>query len=175
VAQPTSMTCWAAVVTMMLSWRDQISYTIEHAMDLAGPVYMLKFNKSKTNDKEGGLLGSEKPPLMTALDMIGEAPMSYTINGLKDLLQTFGPLWVTTDENPTEGFAIHARVITGIFGDGTVDGTSLRIIDPAGGRRYTEGFRLFAKKFEEEARDSKAKTLRIQMVHFRKPIDLTKE
>ena len=33
-------------------------------------------------------------------------------------------------------------------GDGSVDGTVMHIIDPAGGRRYQESFRVFIAKYE---------------------------
>jgi hypothetical protein len=78
-------------------------------------------------------------------------------------------LWVTTDEDPTSGFAIHARIMTGIRGDGTPDGTTLDIADPGTGTAYQEKFGKFLDKYEAEARDSKA-PLRIQIVHWPKDL-----
>jgi hypothetical protein len=157
IAQPSDMTCWATVATMMVSWRDKTSYTFQKAMDMAGPVYRDKF------DDNEGLLGIEKDAFLTALGLAGEPPMSYIVSGLKSLLEKHGPLWATTDERPGAGFSIHARIITGIFGDGTIDGTSLRINDPAAGKQYTETFKTFMKKFEEVTETGK---LRVQIVHF---------
>lgn len=157
IAQPSTMTCWATVATMMVCWRDQASRTIANVMDEAGAVYRQKF------DNNQGLKGSEKEAFLTALGLHGEPPASYTISGLRALLQTHGPLWVTTDEDPSEDFAIHARIVTGMFGDETLDGTFLRINDPAGGRQYTESFRAFQQKFEDVAA---AGPLRVQIVHF---------
>ena len=157
IAQPSSMTCWATVATMMVSWRDKASYRIQDVMDIAGQTYRNKF------DNNQGLAGSEKDAFLASLGMIGEPPMSYTVDGLKALLETYGPLWVTTDEQSGAGFSIHARIITGMFGNGTVDGTLLRVNDPAGGRKYTETFRTFLQKFEEVAA---AGALRVQVVHF---------
>jgi hypothetical protein len=34
IAQPSSMTCWATVAAMMMSWRDQQSYPINTAMSM---------------------------------------------------------------------------------------------------------------------------------------------
>lgn len=158
IAQPSNMTCWATVATMMMSWRDNMSYSIETAMDDAGAAYRAKF------DNDQGLLGSEKPMFLAAMGLKGEAPMSYTVSGILTLLEMYGPLWATTDEDQTETFAIHARIITGMFGDGTIDGTSLRINDPDGGRQYIESFRTFANKFEEVAGTG---DLRVQIVHFK--------
>ena len=157
IAQPSNLTCWATGSTMLVSWRDQTGYKIEDVMDMAGATYRNKF------DNNQGLLGSEKEAFLTSLGMTGEPPMSYTVSGMRALLETHGPLWATTDEQPGAGFSIHARIITGIFGDGTIDGTSLRINDPAGGRQYTETYRAFMQKFEEVADAGK---LRVQIVHF---------
>lgn len=170
LAQPSSMSCWAAVTTMMLSWRDQTSYTIKQAIDLVGSKYSSKLPPPKTNDV--GLFSSEKEQFLADAGLVGEPPMNYSVEGLKVLLQRHGPIWATTDEDPSAKFAIHARIITGMFGDGTADGTSLRIIDPNGGRQYTETFRSFAKKFEEEAKAIGARDpLRIQIVHFAQTIN----
>lgn len=157
IAQPSSMTCWATVATMMVSWKNGTSMTIQSAMDAAGAVYRTKF------DNDLGLSGSEKPAFLKLLGLRGEPPMAYSVDGLLSLLKSHGPLWVTTDEQPAADFAIHARIVTGMFGDGTVGGTSIRITDPAGGRQYAESFATFVTKFEEV---TGAGDLRVQVVHF---------
>jgi len=158
LAQPSGMTCWATVSTMMLGWHDNQAYTIQAAMDKAGSVYRQKF------DADGGLSGSEKPAFLSALGLVAEPPMDYSVQGFLDLLKNYGCLWVTTDEDPSANFAIHARIVAGMFGDGTPDGTSLRIIDPAGGTRYDETYSAFVKKYEEVI--SQNQPLRVQVVHF---------
>jgi hypothetical protein len=161
LAQPSDKTCWATVTTMMISWRDQASYTIAQVMDMAGAPYDKKFKNNQT------LRASEKEDLLDELDLRGEPPMSYAARGLLELLRQYGPLWVTTDEDPSKNFSIHARIVIGMYGDGSPDGTFLRIVDPAGGRQYDESFATFARKFEEEARDTDAASpLRVQVVHF---------
>ncbi|MCB0263900.1 MAG: hypothetical protein KDH98_12155, partial [Calditrichaeota bacterium] len=156
IAQPSNLTCWATVATMMVSWKDSVSYPITDVMDSAGAIYRTKF------DNNQGLLGSEKPAFLAALGLTGEAPQSYSVQGFRNLLESVGPLWATTDELPGDGFAIHARIVTGMFGDGTPENTFLRINDPAGGRQYSETFLKFMQKFEEVA----AGGLRVQIVHF---------
>jgi hypothetical protein len=160
------MTCWATVATMMVSWRDQMGYPITAVMDMAGPAYRAKF------DANGGLSGAEKGAFLAALGLQAEPPMDYAVEGLLGLLQTYGPIWVTTDEDPSEGFAVHARIVTGMVGDGTVDGTMLRVVDPAGGRRYQESFRAFGDKFDEVARGDMRDggEFRPQVVHFKTPL-----
>jgi hypothetical protein len=155
VAQPSSMTCWATVATMMLSWKNNQSFTIQEAMDRAGSTYRTMF------DNNQGLPAAEHEAFAAACGMKGEPPMSYTPNGIRSLLENYGPLIAVADEAPGDKWAIHARVIRGIYGDGSVDNTFLRINDPAGGKQYSESFRTFANKFEEVA-DSP----RLQIMHY---------
>lgn len=170
VAQPTGMTCWAAVATMMVDWRDQMSHTIQAVMDMAGAYYRQKFDNPNVNQQ--GLPGSEKNAFLASLGMEAEPPMSYTVEGFLAVLQTFGPLWVTTDEDPGANFAIHARIVSGMLGDGTPGGTMLHIVDPDRGRVYDETYRDFASKYEEVAiGDMQAgRALRAQIVHFRRDV-----
>ncbi len=107
------------------------------------------------------LAASEHEDFATAAGLSGEPPMSYTVSGIRSLIENYGPIIVIGDEAPGEMWAIHARVVRGIYGDGTVDGTFLRINDPAGGRQYTESFRAFSEKYEEVAAAP-----RLQIMHF---------
>ena len=50
VAQPTGMSCWAAVTTMLMSWKDKVSYTIESCMDAIGPDYRKIYDDDKGLD-----------------------------------------------------------------------------------------------------------------------------
>lgn len=162
IAQPSGMTCWCTVSTMMLGWKDGTAYTIQQAMDKAGASYRQKF------DSNQGLAGSEKPAFLAALGLQAEPPADYTIEALLDMLKTYGPLWITTDENPSASFAIHARIVTGMYGDGGEDDTYLRIVDPAGGKRTEETYHAFMDKYDEVARGDIAAggDLRMQIVHF---------
>jgi len=155
IAQPSGMTCWATVAAMMMGWKDKVSYTIETAMDKAGAEYRTMF------DNNQGLPASKHEAFAAACGMTGEPPMCYTVSGLKSLLENHGPLIAISDEQPGDNWAIHARVLRGIYGDGTPDKTFLRINDPSGGRQYTESFTAFAQKFEEVAGAP-----RLQVMHF---------
>lgn len=162
IAQPTNMTCWAAAATMMVSWHDQISYTIEAVMDRAGQVYRQKFNKNES------LFAAEENQLFTTLGLKKEAPQNYSPEGLLSLLQNYGPIFVIGNEGSTDRSALHVRIITGMSGDGTPDGTQLQINDPDGGRSYTESLSNFAQKYEDVANvdTNGGFELRIQVAHF---------
>ncbi len=160
--QPSENTCWATTAAMMLSWHDNVCYTIQAAMDHAGNMYRQQF------DGDQGLAGSQKPAFLSTLGMRSEPPQDYAAEGLASLLRAYGPLWVTTDEAPDQNFAIHARVLTGISGDGTPDGTLLQINDPADGMPHTETLNVFQQKFDKVAIDDLGTSgnFRVQVVHF---------
>lgn len=132
-AQPTSMSCWATGIAMMVSWRDNISIAPESIAAVLG---------YKTQFDTGGL-GSEDVTAFERWGLEWQPPMSYTVQGFFDLLDQNGPLWVAGNPN-----APHVRVVTGIVGDGTPDGTLIHINDPANGRQYTETFRVFHDNME---------------------------
>ncbi|MFN2588662.1 MAG: papain-like cysteine protease family protein [Actinomycetota bacterium] len=160
--QPSGMTCWATVATMMVSARESTSYPIEAVMDQAGEEYRQKF------DADQGLAGTEKDAFLGSLRLQAEPPQCYAVDGLASLISSYGPVWVTTDEDPSEAFAVHARVIEAMEGDGTPDGTSLTIVDPGTGTRYQESFADCMRKLEEVAIGDMAGggDFRIQVVHF---------
>ena len=89
--------------------------------------------------------------------------MNYTAEGILGLLAAHGPLWVTTDEDASALFAVHARIMTGIEGDGSPDGTMLQLIDPAGGSQGWELLSRFVERYEEV---TEAGPLRVQVAHF---------
>ncbi|WP_431689114.1 papain-like cysteine protease family protein [Hahella sp. NBU794] len=158
MAQPSGMTCWATVFTMLKSWRSQRQLTIEQALATVGERWVNIFRAN------GGLAGDDKPTFISTSGLVAEPPQSYSLEGWEGLLRNYGPVWVTTDEAPGEPWAIHARIITGIHGDGTPENTKFKIVDPAGGRRYEESIAVFIPKYEEEVR--RTGYMRIQVVHW---------
>jgi hypothetical protein len=95
------------------------SYAIADVIGRAGANYLASFQGDQ------GLAGSDKPAFLTALGLGAEQPQDFSPDGWLALLQDHGALWVTTNEGPGQFFAVHARVVVGVFGDGTGDGTSL--------------------------------------------------
>lgn len=155
IQQPNGMACWATVATMLMSWHDQQCYSIETAMQKAGEEYSSMFSRSE------GLPAEKHEQFANACGMMIEYPQCYTPEGIQDLLMNYGPVIVITDEDPSEYFAIHARIIKGIDSE-TVPGTTyLTIIDPGNGTEYSEKFEDFSSKFE--AVDGAP---RIQVMHF---------
>jgi len=159
--QPSPNTCWATAATILISWKNG-PQTIQQTMDNAGVTYGLKFKA------DAGLLGSEKPAFLLSIGMKAEGPQSYTAAGWLKLLKDFGPLWVTTNEGTQQKFAIHARVMIGISGDGSPSGTFVTLIDPATGKKAGETLQSFTKKLEDIARSDlgQGADIRPQVTHF---------
>lgn len=142
IAQPTSMVCWATVHAMMRSWKLQLSLAIRPAAAAVNEKYGVMV------DQNLGLPPAEFGPFLDAADMVHEPMINLTIDGWVQLLRRHGLLWVGTLNSIGPGAGLHSRIIEGMSGDGSVDGTTMHIIDPAGGKRYTETFRDFLTKYE---------------------------
>jgi hypothetical protein len=143
LAQPSSMVCWATVHAIMRSWKFQTSLGIREAAGAVAEKYGVMV------DNNQALPAEEFGPFITAAQMVYEPMTNLTIAGWLDLLQTKGLIWIGTLNSIGPGAGLHSRIIEGMSGDGTVDGTSMNIIDPAGGQKYTETFRIFITKYED--------------------------
>ena len=160
--QDNDMACWATAATMMVSWKRAQSMPVPAVLALAGPEYVDKFNHQE------GLLSSEKDAFITALGMVGEPPASYPLQTYINWVNTYGPLWVTTDAATDAGaFSPHARILTKITGTGTPDGqgTYFTFNDPASGTEEKEPFLKFLAAYEQMVTDNPG-ALFLQIVHF---------
>ncbi|MVM40311.1 hypothetical protein GO730_26110 [Spirosoma sp. HMF3257] len=165
IAQPTSMSCWATVNTMMLSWRDQQSYSIETVMDWLGSDFRQIY------DNNSGLPGERNNDWASANGMRIEYERCETPESIFTLLTNHGPLIVIDDQNngitDSAGnrlWCIHARIIVGIDGDAdNPDGVYIDIIDPDGGNQYQESFTQFEARYEAM---TEAENYQILMMHY---------
>jgi Papain-like cysteine protease AvrRpt2 len=73
--QPSSMSCWAAMFTMMYSWKNQVSTAIERAIATLGPTY-LKCFRDKHRAADRG-----KPPARRGCGLVAEPLMNPSIEG----------------------------------------------------------------------------------------------
>ena len=158
LAQSKPNGCWATVFTMLMSWRRQQSMSIETALAPVGQRWVDLYTT------DAGLLSRDKASFLTDAGLVAEPPRSYSVEGWEQLLRNYGPVWVTTDEDPSLEWSIHARVITAISGDGTPENTFFTIVDPGGGRQYQESIAVFIPKYEEEV--VRSGRMRIQVVHW---------
>jgi hypothetical protein len=141
VPQQTGMSCWAAGAAMIVAWRDKVSVDPSEIARADG--YWAQYAK--------GLL-PEDTTIFRTWGLEPEAAQTYTVQGFRSLLETWGPLW-TAGAVPDP----HIRVVAGIEGDGSPGGTRVHILDPwepgmaafrlpnAGGR-YTETYAEYERK-----------------------------
>jgi hypothetical protein len=141
LAQPTSLVCWATVFTMMYSWRRQSSIPIRDAVNAVGERYATMFDENRAMPPADFL------PFLGTARMVHEPMINLTIEGWEQKLRRHGLLWVGTMNTDFSGR--HSRIIEGMSGNGSTAGTSMKIIDPDGGRRYDETFSVFLRKYEE--------------------------
>lgn len=113
--QLTDMSCWAASAAMVVGWRDRMS--IDPSAIAAGTGDWAAYAK--------GLQPADIQTLANVWRLTAEAPQSFAIDGLRELLQAKGPLWVAAAVP-----GLHAIVVTGMYSDGSVDNTFVRINDP---------------------------------------------
>lgn len=166
--QPDTMACWSTAATMLKSWKDARSETIESVMDAADQNTSGAFGFKKLFTDNKGLSGNRKPDFLNALGLKAEGPQNFTIAGWASLLKNKGPLWVTTNEGTQQNFAVHARIMTAIAGDGSPEATFVTFIDPADGKNKSETVTYFTKKLEDIAKQDLGANadLRPQVVHY---------
>ncbi len=154
VPQLTGMSCWAASAAMVVGWRDLISINPEEIARGAG----------QWAAYTAGLNPNDVDELARAWGLQKEWPLCYTIEGFRELLESCGPLWI--------GMAVpsgHAVVVTGLYGNGTPEGTFVRYNDPwpvgQGRERQVKNYTQFMQEYENFASVDTAGNGNIQIIH----------
>jgi hypothetical protein len=111
VPQPTNLSCWAASAAMVVGWRDRMSLTPDAVAAIA------------QRTTATGLDPAQVGQFAREIGLVADAPQSYSVSGMRQLLTQCGPLWVGADMP-----GLHAIVVTGLYSDGTA--TYVRISDP---------------------------------------------
>ena len=102
VPQTTSMSCWAASIVMILSWRNQASFDPSLlAQNSGGTSYAHQFQHG---------LNPNDVYILNRYGLVVEAPRSYNMQAFYDMLARHGPLWVAGATFPQ----VHVRVVTGM-------------------------------------------------------------
>ncbi|TFF36318.1 papain-like cysteine protease family protein [Mucilaginibacter psychrotolerans] len=158
IKQPTEMACWITVYTIMTNWKDGKSATVAQTADALGEPWLTYF---KTDT---GLPPDDEQKFMKQGGLKSEPPASYMLIAYADWLKQHGPVWIVTGGLRGR----HARLLTGIDGDGTYDKTDFIFIDPATGTTVKENARKFFDKYEREAKLANIYNweLHLQIFHF---------
>lgn len=136
VPQRTEMSCWAAAAAMIVGWRDCLDVAQEEIVRGTG----------QWASYRDGLHPADVDTLRRVwrLEVVPDGRIDLT--SLWDLLARHGPLWVG-EAAP----GLHVVVLTGAYGDGTPEGSFLRVNDPwpeGRGERYTLAFSDFLRGFQ---------------------------
>lgn len=117
IPQTQAMSCWAASIAMIAGWRDQRYFS--DADFAGGSPYALSVFKSNKGWERNDLA------LLDEVGFVAEPAQSYSVDKFRELLEKYGPLHVTAWMPGT-----HSRVVQGLIGDGTPEGTWVYIKDP---------------------------------------------
>jgi hypothetical protein len=149
VRQPTRKSCWAAMFTMMYSWKYQVSMDIRAAVSQLGQKYLDCFVKDE------GLPIEENRNLASAAGMRAESLQNLTIDGWVNLLRRYGLLWTSYGWQIFNATGLvetaagrHIIIITGMAGDGTPTGTNVTYVDPEDAMFHNMTFTRFVGQHE---------------------------
>ena len=164
--QQTDRQCWAVAAAIMLSWKNEFLITPDEAARMAGTApdgerYINKRRRAET------LRESHQLDFSSKLGMRPEPPALYGIYSYLDFLQNYGPLWIQNDRDRRHIEFTHFIVVYGIYGDGSDNGTFVKIMDPQGGPRE-QVFSDFVSDYERLAIEANENNfdLLIQIFHF---------
>ena len=135
VPQLTGMSCWAAAAAMLLGWRECLHVCPEEIARGGG--FWAAYRE--------GLDPASIVSLSQYWYLYPIEQASLSAQSLYQLLFRYGPLWVG-EASP----GLHSVVITGIYGDGSDQGSYLRINDPwplCLGERYSKKLSYFKRDF----------------------------
>lgn len=138
--QSTENSCWAATGAMVVGWRDRVCIP-DSEIAAKVPVFNA-FNE--------GLPPSNRITLAEAWNLVAEPPASYSIEGFRQMLANYGPLYVGMRADAHGGG--HARVLVGMESGGAEDGsdTTMFLYDPWPGTpgRVRMAFGEFVQLYE---------------------------
>lgn len=149
--QTTSNLSWATVATMMASWRDRQSWTVDGYIGSLGGPWAAQLAKNES------LSSAEAPQFLATMGLqIESTSANFTAERWESMLRDWGPIWVTADPGSAPDVqGVHAHIVVGIHGpsDGnpTVD-----IIDPGIGREVQMPMAEFVARYEQLARTPSA-------------------
>jgi hypothetical protein len=154
--QPTINSCWATVLAMLFSWKNQ-KYISEETILKDDS---LAYNVFKKSDRIG-ITSSQELILYNNLGLKIERQLNPSIQGWMEYLAS-GPLSITIDANPPYGGTVHAIVLLGLYGENTGLKTNILYADPADGQVHKVDFLEFMKMYEAKY----SVDWPIQIIHF---------
>jgi hypothetical protein len=168
VKQSKNFDCWAVVTTILISWREQISYDVHTIMERLGPEYL------KMYEDDTGLPTDKVNEWILVSGLVKEEPQCYSQSQTMDILKEFGPVVFTTAQDENGMHLMRAKIVTGMQntngpdanGDCTIsntDATEILGLDPSDGHTFTLPYSTFGEQLELQPSDC---YLFAQVVHM---------
>jgi hypothetical protein len=134
--QKSKNTCWATSYAMMVSWRRGMSMDSEAAVRELGEPFIAFWVTDQGLPFEWNVEFARRGRLT------GEPWYDISAEALLDMMQRAGLLWDAYSweviSNNKTVYGSHARLLYGIEGDGSGDGTNVFYMDPGDGVRHWE-------------------------------------
>lgn len=153
IKQKYTMSCWAAATSILHSWKYPVLSDVPSVLKRAGTRYESIYAGNK------GITPAQESAFYKTLGLVEVAGLSPTPAGWSEMLRKHGPLSVTVDAAPGQNL-IHAIVVVGLEGDGSLGNTIITTLDPADGKKHTDLFEVFLTKYDGAA------TWPLQIVHW---------
>lgn len=133
IRQRSSMSCWAAMYTMMYSWKHRMSMPVEAAVALLGQHYLDVYHR------DTGLSIADNRNLARAAGMTAEPLQNWTVEGWAGLLRRHGLLWTSYAWQTATHSGRHIIIFYGLRHD-AARGQRVLYVDPADGNRHEMPF-----------------------------------
>ncbi|MBK1704294.1 hypothetical protein CKO40_06965 [Halochromatium glycolicum] len=133
IRQRNSMSCWAAMFTMMYSWQHKTSVPVETAVATLGQHYLDVYRRNT------GLSIADNRNLARAAGIIAEPLQNWSIEGWASLLRRHGLLWTSYAWQTSSRRGRHIIIFYGLQHD-TRRGQLVLYIDPSDGARHQMPF-----------------------------------
>ena len=143
IRQPSDNSCWAAVWTMMLSWKEGKLLSVPEAVARLGAAWTAHFK----NDEGLQAQTYTETEFLAASGLKAKPPANYISSVYVELLASHGPLWINTGNGILNHATLLVSAQTGQ--DGRID---FRFADPTEGTFVTKSDIEFFIEFEREAR-----------------------
>lgn len=141
VDQGDSNLCWLATSATLLSWKRLVPMDMKATAKLLGQKYESLLSQGAP------LPANLISDFMSRAKFAALAGQSRPANAWEGLLKRHGLLAVGVDADSPNNYMAHLIALYGVKGDGSLDGTQFKIIDPDGGVKKSLSFRQFGRMY----------------------------
>ncbi len=141
VRQPSGMSCWAAMFTMMYSWKNCICIPILDAVRTLGQHYVDVYLA------DSGLSITDNRALANAAGMTAEPLQNWSIEGWYAMLANHGLLWTSFAWQTAERSGRHIIIFYGLK-SGSGNEQMVLYVNPSDGQTHEMSFERAVSQHE---------------------------